>query len=165
MANALNRQHALYILSIYLHTFVMCVIRLLERVGTYSYQRVAQNNSRTKCQVAQLEDQRLQALYRTLTRPSQKPCPVCDKQSNEPSHFKHYHLSHTFVSSEFIINSRDIFRYMQAFPTFCILVTPLPCSLVPRLVRGRGEKSLIHTICAYSVFPEFGNSRKICSLH
>ena len=28
-------------------------------------------------------------------------------------------------------------------------------SLVPRLVRGRGEKSLVHTVCACSVFPGF----------
>ena len=30
-----------------------------------------------------------------------------------------------------------------------------PASLVPRHVRGRGEKSLVHTVCAYSVFPGF----------
>ena len=27
--------------------------------------------------------------------------------------------------------------------------------LVPRLVRGRGEKNLVHTVCACSVFPGF----------
>ena len=30
-------------------------------------------------------------------------------------------------------------------------------SLVPRLVRGRGEKSLVHAVCACSVFPGFLN--------
>ena len=39
-------------------------------------------------------------------------------------------------------------------------------SLVPRLVRGREEKSLVHTAHAQfsQDFWEFGNSRKICSV-
>ena len=93
----------------------------LERVGTYSYQRVAQNNSRTKCQDAQLQDQTLQALYCTLTKSSQKPCPVCDNQSTEPSHFEHFITCHTpVVSSELIVElliweRADIFVHAKHF--------------------------------------------------
>ena len=31
----------------------------------------------------------------------------------------------------------------------------MPYSLIPRLVCGRGEKTLVHTVCACSVFPGF----------
>ena len=48
----------------------------------------------------------LQALYRTLTRPifGEKPCPFCDNQSTEPSHFEHFVTCHSpFVGPEFIV--------------------------------------------------------------
>ena len=64
----------------------------------------------------------LQALYRTLTRPSfgQEPCPFCDSHSTEPSHFEHFITCHTpFVSSEFIVElfreSTDIFVHAKHF--------------------------------------------------
>ena len=37
-------------------------------------------------------------------------------------------------------------------------------SLVPRLVRGRGEKSLVHTVCACSVPPGFLGIRKLADI-
>ena len=37
-------------------------------------------------------------------------------------------------------------------------------SLVPRLMRGWREKSLVHTVCACSDFQEFGNSHNIRSV-
>ena len=37
-------------------------------------------------------------------------------------------------------------------------------SLVPRLVRRRGEKSLVHTVCACSVFPGFLGIRKLADI-
>ena len=37
----------------------------------------------------------------------------------------------------------------------CMCVCVQCASLVPRLVRGRGKKSLVHTVCACSVFPGF----------
>ena len=65
----------------------------------------------------------LQALYRTLTRPSfgQKPCPFCDNQSSELSHFEHFITCHTpFANSEFIVEllvreSSDIFVHAKHF--------------------------------------------------
>ena len=65
----------------------------------------------------------LQALYCTLTRPSfgQKPCPFCDNQSTELSHFEHFVTCHTpFVSPEFIVEllareSTDIFVHAKHF--------------------------------------------------
>ena len=72
----------------------------------------------------------LQALYRTLTRPSfgQKPCPFCDDHFTEPSHFEHFITCHTpFVSSEFIvellIREHRYFCTCQAFSASCILLT------------------------------------------
>ena len=61
----------------------------------------------------------LQALYRTLTRPSfgEKPCPFCDNQS----HFEHFITCHTsFVSPEFIVEllarkSTNIFVHAKHF--------------------------------------------------
>ena len=64
----------------------------------------------------------LQDLYRTLT--SEKPCPFCDNQSTELSHFEHFVTCHSpFVSPEFIVEllareSTDIL-YMPSI--FCVL--------------------------------------------
>ena len=65
----------------------------------------------------------LQSLYRTLTRPNvgTKPCPLCDNQTAELSHFEHFITCHSpLVSSEFIVEllasgSTDIFVHAKHF--------------------------------------------------
>ena len=85
----------------------------------------------------------LQALYRTLTRPSfsQKPCPFCNNHSTEPSHFEHFiHLSYTlcqfWVYVELLIReSTDVFVHAKHFlhpvsswPSPLLLAIASPCT-------------------------------------
>ena len=65
----------------------------------------------------------LQSLYRTLTRPNfgTKPCPFCDNQTAEISHFEHFIACHSpLASSELIVEllaseSTDIFVLANHF--------------------------------------------------
>jgi len=82
----------------------------------------------------------LQSLYRTLTRPNigTKPCPLCDNQTAELSHFEHFITCHSpLVSSEFIVGllaggSEDIFVHAKHFIYF---LCPVFVSSLHSIVR------------------------------